>query len=78
MLGMRRFQQLHGNGRLEAVQHLRLGRQVLKSLTVIFVASLGRVLTFDVIDTITAHLLPLMIFLVVAEGVSNFKSRDIA
>ena len=78
MLGMRRFQQLHGNGRLEAVQDLCLVRQVLKSLTIIFVASLGRVLTFDVIDAIAAHLLPLMIFLVIAEGVSNFKSRDIA
>ena len=78
MLGVGWVNQLHGNIRLEAGQDLRLIRKIFEGLSIIFVTCFRGILTFNIINAIATHLLAFLIFLIVAENVSDFEGGYIA
>ena len=78
VLRVRLLQQLVGLSRLETVQELGLVREILECFTVVFIARFRRVLTLDVIDTFTSHLLPILIFLVVAKDVGDLEGSHVS
>ena len=62
---------------LEAIQDLCLVRQILKCLSVVFIARFRWVLTFYIVDSVTIHLLSVLIFLIVAQEITDFKCSHI-
>ena len=78
MLGVRILHQLVGCVGLETVEDLSLVREILESFAVVLIRGLRRVLTFDVVDPVTVHLLATLVFLVVTQEVSDFEGRYVA
>mmetsp|Transcript_20915 Transcript_20915/g.28163 ORF Transcript_20915/g.28163 Transcript_20915/m.28163 type:complete len:150 (-) Transcript_20915:949-1398(-) len=78
VLGMRLLEKLVSIGGLEAIEYLSLVGQVLKGLSVVLIARLRRILTLYIIYAVTVHLVPVLVLLVVAKEVADFKCGNVA
>ena len=62
----------------ESIENLCLIWEILKCLSIVFIACLGWVLASYVVYTVAIHLMPIMVFLVVAVKSTNFECSNVS